>query len=536
MGFQDRVSVSVARPDAHWYPFLCSPRRGRSPWRVDSLWLGGPQAARPLVATPTYVRTIGQQPGEASMYPSGVAVDALGDVVVADTGNDRIELFPPGSSTSTWSVGVRGGPESFQNPRDVAVNSNFVYVADTDDNTVQVLRKSDGSFVEQVVSTFSTPIGVSVGTDGSGNEVLLVSNGVSGVEDVFSVSGGTTPTFSLTHAIPQFSSGAGTCDAATNSHGNIYVADYRGGQLVKYSPSGALITTYGNGSPGSCDSWPKPYGVDVDSSGNVYIASSDLEVTVKINGATGACLATYGTKGTGASAMFQLRRVAVGGPSNLVYEADLWGLKIIAYNQNGTISTTQPELGTPSGVYPAAGGFNEPHGIAVTSSYVYVTDTVNQRMQRLDLPTGANPIAWGTKGVQESTAAFNWAEGIGVDPSGNVWVANTRNNRIDEFGPAGGASPTYVLGNRVGGGSVTFNWPMAVTFDPEWNDVHRRHLQPPDSGVHRHRERWKNDRHAEVDRGSARCGCQPVRQAVGCRVRRGRQPAARCGHDEQPHR
>jgi sugar lactone lactonase YvrE len=419
----------------------------------------------PLVATPTYVRTIGHS-GEASMYPSGVAADAAGNVAVADTGNDRVEFFAAGSATPRWSVGVRGGAVSFQNPRDVAVDTSHVYVADTEDNTVQVLNKSNGSFVEKIAFAFSTPLGVSVGTDGSGHEVLLVSNGVSGTEDVFAVSAASPPSFTLTHAIAQFSSAAGTRDAATDAHGNIYVADYRGGQLVKYSPSGTLITTYGNGAPSSCDSWPKPYGVDVDSSGNVYIASSDHETIVKINGATGACVATYGTKGTGSGALFQLRRVAVGGPSNLVFAADLWGLKIVAYNQNGTISTTQPELGTPSGVYPPAGDFNEPHGIAVTSTYVYATDTVNQRMQRLTLPTGTNPIAWGTKGVQESTAAFNWAEGIGVDPHGNVWVANTRNNRIDEFGPAGGAKPIFVLGNRVGGGSVTFNWPMAVTFDP----------------------------------------------------------------------
>ena len=61
---------------------------------------------------------------------------------------------------------------------------------------------------------------------------------------------------------------------------------------------------------------------------------------------------------------------------------------------------------------------------------------------------GMNPLAWGTKGVQETTAAFNWAQGVGVDPvSGNVWVANTRNNRIDEF-TTDGTGPARILGQR----------------------------------------------------------------------------------------
>jgi sugar lactone lactonase YvrE len=212
---------------------------------------------------------------------------------------------------------------------------------------------------------------------------------------------------------------------------------------------------------------PKPYGVDVDSSDHVYVASSDLEDIKEFN-PDGSCVGTFGQSGKGASNLFQLRRVAVGfGPSPLVYAADLWGLKIVAYKQDGTISTTQPELGNPSGMYPPAGGLNEASSVAVNGTFVYVTDTVNQRMERFNLD-GTNPVVWGTKGVQESSASFNWPQGVGVDPSGNVWVANTRNNRLDEFGPNGNG-PIRSVGNRTGTGSATFNWPMAVIFDPAGN-------------------------------------------------------------------
>src|SRR5262245_55875297 len=139
---------------------------------------GGGSAAAVTFTAPTYVRTIGTS-GHAAMYPSGLDVDGAGNVVVADTGNDRVSFFPAGATTPSWSVGVRGNavganPTGFQNPRDVAVDGTRVFVADTDDNAVQVLSKSDGSFISKIAFPFTTPIGVSVGTDGAGHERILV--------------------------------------------------------------------------------------------------------------------------------------------------------------------------------------------------------------------------------------------------------------------------------------------------------------------------------------------------------------------------
>jgi tripartite motif-containing protein 71 len=417
-------------------------------------------SATQAVVAPTYVRTIGS-PGQSDLYPSGLDVDSSGNVAVADTGNDRVEFFAAGSATPTWSVGTRGAapgasPDGFQNPRDVAVDNSYVYVADTDNNIVQVLSKADGSFVKKIDYKFVTPIGVSVGTNGSGNERILVSSGGSGAVDVFS--------FALAHlmTISAITSNAGTRDAATDSAGNIYTADYRNDRVDKYSPTGTLLLQWGGSGATTCHKIPRPYGVDVDAANHVYVASSNLSQIKEFN-ADGSCVATFGTKGSGSGQLLQLRRVAAGpGTSPLVFGADLWGLKILAYEQNGSLSSTQPQLG--SGVYPPAGGLNEPHGIAVSPSSVFVTDTVNQRMQRFDLD-GSNPIKWGDKGTAETSASFNWAQGVGYNPqSGNIWVANTRNNRMDEFGPDG-SGPLRTLGHRVGGGDATFNWPMDVVFD-----------------------------------------------------------------------
>jgi tripartite motif-containing protein 71 len=458
--------------------------------------LSSVHAAAATVVAPTYVRTIGTS-GESTMYPSGVAVDASGNVYVADTGNYQIEKYQAGTTNLLWSVGVRGEPigpagsgnDSFTAPRDLATDGTYVYVADTDNADVQVLNASTGAFIENVktfgsggTQKFEDPIGISVGHNGSLEEIL-VSDGVSGNVYVFGFGSASAPMGSLLFAIPPYkptssSPAEGTRDAATDSAGNIFTADYRGNRVDEYGPTDSTgatpILSFGGGTSTNCADVAKPYGIDIDTAdtpNRIYVASSDLE-QVKVFDDSGNCL-DVGTTGSNAigtkvtapsnTGIFQLRRVAVGaGPNPLIYLADLWGLKILTYSSaTGAISPAQPMLG--SGTYPAAGGLNEDHGIAIdpSTNQIFVTNTVNQRMERFNLD-GSDPIDWGTKGVQEVT--FNWAQGVGYDPAdGNVWVANTRNNRIDEFTTDGTDIASCPNTQRL---TSTFNWPMAVAFDP----------------------------------------------------------------------
>ncbi len=432
-----------------------------------------PTPAR-AATTLTYVNTLGHA-AHAEMYPSGLDVDDAGNVFVSDTGNDTVAKYPAGATTTSapggWLVGKRGDPvgigtNSFSNPRDLAVGSK-IWVADTDDQTVQVLNPSDGSWVRNISHTFKSPIGVSVGNVG-GQERVLVSDGVTGNVYIFNNSD------TLLRTIPPVTSNAGTRDAAIDADGNVYTADYRNNRINKYGPSGNTpILQWGGSNSADCHFVPKPYGVDIDDAGNVYVASSNLEVSKKFTSA-GACVAgaTYGTKAGGLddTKIYQLRRVAVGaGASPKVYNADLWGIKILIYNQNGTLASP-PRLG--GGQLPDPSGFNELHDVAVTggganTGFVYAVDMVNQRMQRHDKAAADNAgwIDWGTKGTAETTAAFNWAQGIGVNPQdGRVWVADTRNDRVVEYG-VDGSGPLRSIDNGQGSASNQVHWPMDVTFD-----------------------------------------------------------------------
>lgn len=435
--------------------------------RMAAAWMAAAALTAPallqpspaLAAAPVLVRTIGGA-RQADTYPGGIDVAANGDVVIADTGNDRIERYAAGTNTVLWSVGMRGGTlaqGNFQDPRDVAVDANYVYVADTGHSFMQIIDAVTGAFVRKWQYPFRSPIGVSVGTDGQGHERVLVSNGGSGTVDVFD--GALTHLFTIP---PKLSNNAGTRDAATDPNGNIYVADYRDDAIHKYDRTGTYLLSWGGTGADTCHQIPGPYGVDVDDQSRVYVAASDSN-RVKSFTAAGACLSSYGTSGTGEFQVSQVRRVAVSeGPTPQIYSADLWGIKVLVYNVDGSVAR---RIG--SWPKPSPGGFNEVHDVAVSATYVYAPDTCNHRAERFDLD-GGNPIAWGTKGVSRNLANYNWPQGMAVNPAtGNVWVVDTRNSRLMEFGPAG-SGPLRTIG-KLGTAPGSFKWPEGMTFDAAGN-------------------------------------------------------------------
>ncbi len=96
----------------------------------------------------------GDGPSALFSGPIGMAVDTMGNIYVADTGNQVIrKMTPPPAGSSAWQVStlagqhgtagyqdtdLAGDPELFFNPRGVAVDANFnVYVADSGNNAIR---------------------------------------------------------------------------------------------------------------------------------------------------------------------------------------------------------------------------------------------------------------------------------------------------------------------------------------------------------------------------------------------------------------
>jgi sugar lactone lactonase YvrE len=128
--------------------------------------------------------TDGVGPAALFRVPEGVAVDAIGNVYVADTGNATIRKIAPGGrvttlagnpgppgpqiQTVTGSADGTGKAALFNSPTGLAVDiEGNIYVADTDNGTIRVVTPSD------VVSTLAGVPGTLGSADGTGGAALF---------------------------------------------------------------------------------------------------------------------------------------------------------------------------------------------------------------------------------------------------------------------------------------------------------------------------------------------------------------------------
>jgi sugar lactone lactonase YvrE len=186
-------------------------------------------------------------------YPGGVAVDALGDLFIADTYNNRIRRVASngvittvaGSRTAGYSGD--GGPAtnaSLNNPNGVMVGAaGHLFIADTGNNRI---RKVD---TNGIITTFA-----GTGTAGYFGDRGAATN-----------AGFYAPT-----------------EVAADGAGNLFVTD-RGNKCVReIATNGIIITVAGNGifgfsgddGPATDASVAGPGGVAVDASGNLFIADT----------------------------------------------------------------------------------------------------------------------------------------------------------------------------------------------------------------------------------------------------------------------
>lgn len=205
---------------------------------------------------------------------------------------------------------------------------------------------------------------------------------------------------------------------AVDSSGNVYVADAGNNQIRKISSSGSVTLLAGSRSKGSADgtgsaaSFNSPFGVAVDSSGNVYVADTLNSMIRKIT-PTGV-VTTIGAKNT--AKFTQPEGIAVDANGN-VYVSDISSHSILKITPAGVISTLAGNYashGFSDGTGTAATFFN-PKGIAVDSSgNIYVADTNNQALRKIT-PAGV---------VTTVASSLGSISNVVIDGSGNIYVSD----------------------------------------------------------------------------------------------------------------
>ena len=297
--------------------------------------------------------------------PAGIASDRHGNLyVAAQFGYVILKIDPAGVVTTLAGSGAQGSADgngrnaSFIFPRGVAVDTDGnVYVADGGNNKIRKI----------------TP---------SGEVTTLAGIGTPGTAD--------GPRLEASFRSPE--------SVAVDTVGNVYVADTGNHKIRKITPSGEVTTLAGSGTRGTADGPPRdasfdtPFGVAVDTNGDVYVADT---VNNKIRKITPSgevtTLAGSGARGavdddTGLNASFQSPTGLVVDAAGNVYVADMANNLIRKITPNGRVTTLAGSLtaGPAADGIGAGARFAYPYHVTVnTSGNLYVTDYVGPTVRKI---------------------------------------------------------------------------------------------------------------------------------------------------------
>ena len=450
--------------------------------------------------------------------PTGVAVDAAGNVYVADHFNSVIRKITAAGVVTTLAgaAGVLGSADGtgaaarFAFPFGVAVDrAGTVYVADTSNATVRkvsaagvvttlagtagMIGSTDGA---GAAARFNAPFGVAA--DRAGNVYVADANNstvrkvtAAGVVTTLAGTAGMTGAADGTGSAARFD---GAIGLAIDRAGNAFIADTSNHTIRKITAAGAVTTLAGlAGLRGSVDGtggsarFRDPAGIARDGAGNVYIADTNNHTIRKIT-AAGAVTTLAGSGGISGTADGQAAAARFNGPLGVA--ADSAGNVHVSDTVNSTIrkvsagvvTTLAGSAGVTGGAdgSGAAARFNKPSGAKLDGlGNIYVADTSNHTIRKITAAGAVTTVA-GTAGVQGSqdgsgaTATFNAPASIALDGNGNIYVADTFNHTIRRLNAAGTvttlAGTAGVPGSADGAGATArFNFPSGLVTDSAGN-------------------------------------------------------------------
>jgi len=461
-------------------------------WKDVAAFSDG-SAADLVIGQPDFLSTAcngaSGNPSEGSLCgPTGVAVDAGGNLYVADSFNNRVLGYNV-PFASCGSFPCVGSP------------ANLVF-------------GQGGSFTSKVANnggvsadSLDSPIGVAV--DGGGN--LYVADELNNRVLVYN-----TPLATDTTADTVFGQGGSfTSNTANNGgvsadslnspagvavdgSGNLYVADLHNNRVLEYNTplstnttadlvfgqEGSVTSNAANNGGVSAESLDLPVGVAVDADGNLYVAdrgnSRVLEYNTPLSTNTTADLVfgqggsftsnAENNGGVSADSLNSPTGVAVDAGGNL-YVADESNNRVLEYNTPlATDTNADRVLGQVDFLhvlanFPDHRSLDNPTGVAIdtstTPNRLYVADSFNSRVlgwkdvtafsngSPADLVIGQpeflSTACNGVSGVggNPSAGSLCFPTGVAVDAGGNLYVSDKGNHRVLEYNTPFGSCGSF---------------------------------------------------------------------------------------------
>jgi trimeric autotransporter adhesin len=452
------------------------------------------QRIREVTVSDSYIKTIAGN-GKAGFsgdtasatsarfsYPVALALDSSGNIYVADSYNFRVRKFKPGGTISTIAGNGKAGfsgdggqatSAQLYMPAGVAVDTNGnLFIADYVNRRVRevsangVIATVAGSGMQGFggdggpATSAQMYLPAAVALDSVGNLFIADSNNsrvrkVTPTGTISTVAGKDTSGFSGDGSAATSAELQDPVGIAIDAQGNLFIADYSNQRIRKTTAAGVISTVAGNGTAGfsgdggqaTSAQLNQPWGVAVDSSGNLFVA--DLmnnrvrKVTPDGTISTVAGIGNPGFSGDGGqatSAQLNLPAgLAVDRVGNL-YIADSGNHRIRRVTPGGIISTV---AGTGMAGFSGDGGdatlaeISRPTGVAVDGSGdLFIADHDNNRIRWITLDgviytvAGTGSAGFSGDGGPATSAQLNFATSVAADSAGNLYIADYDNNRI----------------------------------------------------------------------------------------------------------
>ena len=376
----------------------------------------------------------GGRSADSLWAPAGVAADRDGNLYVADNGNSRILFYPEGSTTATrvygqlesfttgfGNIGGRPSPDNLLFPEGIALDADGnLYVADRNNNrvlfyeagstTASRVYGQNGNFTTNLTNGGNTPASANglfapydvlpdadgnlYVADAGNNRVLFFPAGTTTPARIYGQHGDYT-----TYDVNKGGRSADTFftprSLALDSKGNLYVADRNNNRVLMFPPeSTTAIRVYGQGG-------------NFTTGGPVFSATG-----------------LAGPEGVALDRHDNLYVVEVGSHRVLFFPADSTTATHV-FGQDGSFTTGTPNKGGIS-----ADSLSQPRSVVVDRiGNLYVADVLNHRVLKFNRPPdttapaaaplqspAANGAGWNNTDV---TILWSWSDdegGVGIDP------------------------------------------------------------------------------------------------------------------------